>query len=166
MKRNCSNQQISTLDYISHYLVPIIAGLGDYIAIILSEKITWELAKIIIGDSFYLVIPDLYFYIWIPIVFIFFLFYTGAHKRMVPFFELVKNTLCATFYAAVATIFILYLIHNINDVSRFFIITFFLLSFILIGIIHQLIVRIFNVMDILKEPVLFIGANETTKTII
>lgn len=166
MRGNYSNQQISKLDYISHYIVPIIAGIGDYLAIILAEKITWELAKIVIGDRFNLVIPNTYFYVWIPAVFIFFLFYTGAHKRMVPFFEIIKNTLCATFYAAVATIFILYLIHSINDVSRFFVITFFIMSFILICIVHQILVSVFNKLDILKEPVLFIGANRTTYTII
>lgn len=166
MRGNYSNQQISRLDYISHYIVPIIAGIGDYLAIILAEKITWELAKIVIGDRFNLVIPNTYFYVWIPAVFIFFLFYTGAHKRMVPFFEIIKNTICATFYAAVATIFILYLIHSINDVSRFFVITFFIMSFILICIMHQILVSVFNKLDILKEPVLFIGANRTTDTII
>ena len=166
MRGNYSNQQISRLDYISHYIVPIIAGIGDYLAIILAEKITWELAKIVIGDRFNLVIPNTYFYVWIPAVFIFFLFYTGAHKRIVPFFEIIKNTLCATFYAAVATIFILYLIHSINDVSRFFVITFFIMSFILICIMHQILVSVFNKLDILKEPVLFIGANRTTDTII
>ena len=163
---NCTKEQISKLDYISHYIVPVIAGLGDYLAIVLAEKITWELAKIIIGGRFNLVIPNMYFYIWIPVVFIFFLFYTGAHRRMVPFFEIIKNTLCATFYAAVATIFILYLIHSINDVSRFFVITFFVMSFVLICIIHQILVAVFNRLDILKEPVLFIGANKTTQTII
>ena len=166
MRGNYSNQQISRLDYISHYIVPIIAGIGDYLAIILAEKITWELAKIVIGDRFNLVIPNTYFYVWIPAVFIFVLFYTGAHKRIVPFFEIIKNMLCATFYAAVATIFILYLIHSINDVSRFFVITFFIMSFILICIMHQILVSVFNKLDILKEPVLFIGANRTTDTII
>ena len=166
MRRNYSKQQISKLDYLSSYLVPIIVGLGDYIAIILAETITWELSKIVIGERFNLIIPNMYFYIWIPAVFIFFLFYSGAHRRMIPFFETIKNTLCATFYAAVATIFILYLIHSINDVSRFFVITFFIMSFILICIVHQILVLIANTLDILKEPVLFIGANETTETII
>ena len=40
------------------------------------------------------------------------------------------------------------------------------MSFILICIIHQILVAVFNKLDILKEPVLFIGANKTTKTII
>ena len=159
-------ERISKLDNIAHYIIPIITAVGDYIAIILAEKIVWELTSLILGEDFKLIIPKMYFYIWIPAVFIFFLFYANAHKRMIPHFEVIKNTFCATFYATVAAIFILYLIHSVNDLSRFFVITLFIISFILVGVIHQVLIIIFNKMDILKEPVLFIGANEQTRTII
>lgn len=159
-------ERISKLDNIAHYIIPIITAVGDYIAIILAEKIVWELTSLILGEDFKLIIPKMYFYIWIPAVFIFFLFYANAHKRMIPHFEVIKNTFCATFYAIVTAIFILYLIHSVNDLSRFFVITLFIISFILVCVIHQVLIIIFNKLDILKEPVLFIGANEQTKTII
>ena len=159
-------ERISKLDNIAHYIIPIITAVGDYIAIILAEKIVWELTSLILGEDFKLIIPKMYFYIWIPAVFIFFLFYANAHKRMIPHFEVIKNTFCATFYATVAAIFILYLIHSVNDLSRFFVITLFIISFILVCVIHQVLIIIFNKLDILKEPVLFIGANEQTRTII
>lgn len=159
-------ERISNLDRIAHYIIPIITAVGDYMAIVLAEKIVWELTYFVLGEKFNLIIPKMYFYIWIPAVFIFFLFYTNAHKRMIPYFEVIKNTFCATFYATVAAIFILYLIHSVNDLSRFFVITLFIISFILVCIIHQVLIIIFNKLDILKEPVLFIGANEQTKTII
>lgn len=159
-------ERISKLDNIAHYIIPIITAVGDYIAIVLAEKIVWELTSLILGEDFKLIIPKMYFYIWIPAVFIFFLFYTNAHKRMIPHFEVIKNTFCAIFYATVMAIFILYLIHSVNDLSRFFVITLFIISFILISVIHQVLIIIFNKMDILKEPALFIGANEQTRTII
>lgn len=159
-------ERISKLDNIAHYIIPIITAVGDYIAIILAEKIVWELTSLILGEDFKLIIPKMYFYIWIPAVFIFFLFYANAHKRMIPHFEVIKNTFCAIFYATVAEIFILYLIHSVNDLSRFFVITLFIISFILVCVIHQVLIIIFNKLDILKEPVLFIGANEQTRTII
>ena len=159
-------ERISKLDNIAHYIIPIITAVGDYIAIILAEKIVWELTSLILGEDFKLIIPKMYFYIWIPAVFIFFLFYANAHKRMIPHFEVIKNTFCAIFYATVAAIFILYLIHSVNDLSRFFVITLFIISFILVCVIHQVLIIIFNKLDILKESVLFIGANEQTRTII
>ncbi|WP_304153473.1 undecaprenyl-phosphate galactose phosphotransferase WbaP [Megamonas hypermegale] len=166
MKNEFLQEKAVKSDYIAHYITPLIAAVGDYIAIILAEKAVYELTKFVLGESFKLIIPNAYFYFWIPAVFIFFLFNAGAHKRMVPFFEIVKNTLCGTFYATVSAIFILYLAHSINDLSRFFVIMFFVMSFIFICVIHQILVIVFNKLDILKEPVLFIGANNTTKTII
>lgn len=166
MNEEFLQERISNLDRRAHYIIPLITAVGDYIAIVLAEKIVWELTKFVLGENFNLIIPKMYFYIWIPAVFIFFLFYANAHKRMIPYFEVIKNTFCAIFYATVAAIFILYLIHSVNDLSRFFVITLFIISFILVCVIHQVLIIIFNKMDILKEPVLFIGANEQTKIII
>ena len=166
MDKNFTKEQISKLDLMSHYIIPLIRGVGDYIAIIIAEKFVWEIAKFILGDSFNLIIPNVYFYFWIPAVFIFFLFSMNVHKRMIPFFEVVKNTLCATFYATVAAIFILYLIHSINDLSRLFVILLFAVSFILVCLVQQILVMVFDRLNILKEPVLFIGENITTQKII
>ena len=128
MDRDFTKERILKLDLVSHYIIPLIMGIGDYTAIVLAEKSVWEITKFILGDKFNLIIPNTYFYFWIPAVFIFFLFFTGAHKRMIPFFEVVKNTLCGIFYATVVAIFILYLLHSINDLSRFFVILLFLMS--------------------------------------
>ena len=166
MDKDFAKERISKLDLMSHYIIPLIRGIGDYIAIIMAEKFVWEIAKFILGDSFNLIIPNMYFYFWIPAVFIFFLFSKNAHKRMIPFFEVVKNTLYAIFYATVAAIFILYLIHSINDLSRLFVILLFVVSFIFVCLVQQLLVAVFDRLNILKEPVLFIGANITTQKII
>lgn len=167
MDRNCSRQRISRLDYISHYIVPIIAGIGDYLAIISAEKITWELAKVVIGDRFNLIIPNTYFYVWIPAVFIFFLFYTGAHRQMVPYWEIIKNILYANFYSILLFIFFLYLSHqNATMISRLYVALFFIISFISLCLVRNLIIDVCNKLNILKEPVIFIGAGKTTEKII
>ena len=166
MDRDFTKERILKLDLVSHYIIPLIMGIGDYTAIVLAEKSVWEITKFILSNKFNLIIPNTYFYFWIPAVFIFFLFFTGAHKRMIPFFEVVKNTLCGIFYATVAAIFILYLLHSINDLSRLFVILLFLMSFILVCIVQQLLIAVFNRLNVLKEPVLFIGANATTQKII
>ena len=84
MNEEFLQERISNLDRIAHYIIPIITAVGDYIAIVLAEKIVWELTKFVLGENFNLIIPKMYFYIWIPAVFIFFLFYANAHKRMIP----------------------------------------------------------------------------------
>ena len=141
-------EQAVKSDYIAHYIIPVITVIGDYIAIILSEKLVWELTNFILEDKFNLVIPKMYFYFWIPAVFIFFLFKAGAHKRMIPYFETVKNIFCAVFYATVAAIFILYLIHSINDLSRMFVIMLFIMSCFFICVVNQIIVAVCNKINI------------------
>ena len=157
---------VSNWDYHSIYILPIICIIGDYIAIVLSEKIALSLCNVILGEYYSFHIPLLYFYLWIPLIYLFFIFYTGGHKRMIPFWETIKNIFYANFYSIVVAIFILYLVHRVDNISRAFILLFFILSFILLCIIKQIIVKIFNRLDIGKEPVIFIGAGDTATKII
>ena len=167
MNEEFLQERISNLDRIAHYIIPLITAVGDYIAIVLAEKIVWELTKFVLGENFNLIIPKMYFYIWIPAVFIFFLFYANAHKRMIPYFEVIKNTFCATFYATVAAIFILYLIHeDITRISRLYVALLFIFSLIFLYGIRQIIIFICNYLDILKEPVIFIGGGKVTEAVI
>lgn len=154
------------LDYLSPYILPILLGIGDYLGILIAEKLTLSICYAIFPNSFGLTIPKLYFFIWIPAIFLFFLFYVGAHRRMIPFWEVIKNFFYASFYSTVASIFILYLMHRVNELSRLYVVLFFIISFILLCAIRQILVCICNHLDILKEPIIFIGANEVTETII
>ena len=157
-------EKLFKVDYIYGYILPFLVALGDYIAIILSEKIILGMHFIFFKDDFY--IPIIYFYLWIPTIFIFFLFYTGGHKRMIPFWEVMKNIFYADFYSVIISIFILYLIHQESNISQFYMILFLIIPFITIYLMRQLLVFICNKLDILREPVIFVGAGKTTETII
>ena len=162
-----SKEHITKIDTISPYILPVLVSIGDYLAIVLSETLAFHLCDLITPYKFYLDIPRAYFYIWIPAVFIFFLFYAGANKRMTPYWEVIKNILSANFYSIIAAIFILYLIHeDITRISRLYVISLFILAFIFICIIRRIIIGICNYMDILKEPVIFIGGGKVTEAII
>ena len=164
MNENKIAKSISRLDYSSYYLLPFIAAFNDYIAIVLAEKLSLSIHDLFFKTNF--IVPDAYFYLWIPAVFIFFMFYTGAHRRMIPFWETVRNTFYASFYSIVASIFMLYLISKADTISRFYLAVMFILSFLLLCAVRQLFVSIFNKLDIMKEPVIFIGAGMTTEHII
>ena len=159
--------KISLMDRLSSKILPFIVTIGDYIAIILAENIVLNICSYINPDKFYVHIPNIYLYLWVPAVFIFFLFYAGAHKKMLPYWEIIKNIFCANFYSVIASIFMLYLIHeNINRISRLYVVLLFLFSFILLCLMRKLLVYICNRMNILKEPVIFIGGGKTAETII
>ncbi len=157
-------ESISKLDYSSYYLLPFIVAAGDYIAVIIAEKLALELHHAIFISKF--IIPDAYFYFWIPLVSIFFMFFTGAHKRLIPFWEVMRNTFYANLYSIIVSIFTLYLMGVVVGISRFYLAVFFILSFMLLCTARQILISICNKFDIMKEPVIFIGAGMTTEKII
>lgn len=161
-----NNNIRSKLDYLSPYILPFLLGLGDYLGIVIAEKLTLSICYAIFPNDFQLIIPKLYFWVWIPAIFLFFLFYVGAHRRMIPFWEVIKNFFYASFYSTVASIFILYLMHRVSELSRLYVVLFFIMSFVILCIIRQILVYICNRLDTMKEPIIFIGANEITEAII
>ena len=160
-------KRVSNWNYISLYILPFIVILSDYIAIILAETLTLKFCEYLMPQKFNLDIPLSYYYIWVPIVFIFFLIYTGAHKRMIPFWEVIKNIFCANFYSTIIAIFILYLIHeDLRLISRLYIIILFVMTFICLCFVRQILVYICNYLNIFKEPVIVIGASKTAESLI
>ena len=160
-------KRVSNWNYISLYILPFIVILSYYIAIILAETLTLKFCEYLMPQKFNLDIPLSYYYIWVPIVFIFFLIYTGAHKRMIPFWDVIKNIFCANFYSTIIAIFILYLIHeDLRLISRLYIIILFVMTFICLCFVRQILVYICNYLNIFKESVIVIGASKTAESLI
>lgn len=159
--------QIAKVNNISPYILPLLVTAGDYLAIILAETIALHLCDAITPYKFHINIPNDYFYLWVPAVFIFFLFFADTHKRMLPYWETIKNIFYANFYSIIAVIFILYLIHeDVSQISRLYVVSLFILTFVCICLIRQILIYICNRLDVLKEPVIFIGGGKVTETVI
>ena len=159
--------KLSLMDKLSSRILPFMVTIGDYIAIILAENIALNICSYINPGKFYVHIPNMYLYLWVPAVFIFFLFYAGTHKKMLPYWEIIRNIFCANFYSVIASIFILYLIHeDTAQISRLYVILLFFFSFILLCLMRKLLVYICNKLNIFKEPVVFIGGGKTAETVI
>ena len=158
---------ISKAKNISSYILPLLVTAGDYLAIILAETIALHLCDVITPYKFHINIPNDYFYLWVPAVFIFFLFFADTHKRMLPYWETIKNIFYANFYSIIAVIFILYLIHeDVSRISRLYVASLFVLTFACICFIRQILIYICNRLEVLKEPVIFIGGGKVTETVI
>ena len=91
MNKNFSKNRISKMNSFTSYILPVLVSAGDYVAIIMAEAVAFYLCIFFMPKDFYMDIPKSYFYLWVPAVFIFFLFYAGTHKRMVPYWEMVKK---------------------------------------------------------------------------
>ena len=96
MDNNFSKNRISKMDNIAAYRLPVIVSIGDYIAIILAEVIAFYLCNFFIPEGFHMDIPKSYFYLWVPAVFIFFLFYARHYQtiRIIEQNTNIRNLCC------------------------------------------------------------------------
>lgn len=158
--------KFSKADYISAKFLPILICVTEYIAIIIAQKISLFIQHNLpfMNGVFY--ISDLYFYVIIPFLFIFFLYYTKVNERFILYWETLQRTFYAVLYSEIFCVVILYLFKTSNYVSRAYVVIFFILAFICLCIAKQLLIKICHRLNLMKEPVIFIGAGETTKKII
>ena len=159
-------EKISKLDYYADKILPILLVAAEYIAILLAQKISliWQNNLPYRTGTFF--IPDIYFYIIIPAVYIFFMSYNKVHEKFIPFWETMQRTFYAVLYSEIFCIILLYLFKSSNYVSRAYVIMFFFVSFICLYLSRQILVKTCNRLSIFKEPVLFIGGSKTAENII
>lgn len=160
------SRKIYKIDYLSEKILPVLLVLVEYIAVLFAEKVSLIIQNNIpyTTGKFYLL--DMYFYVIIPAIYIFFIAYTKVNERFIFFWETMQRTFYASLYSGVFCIIMLYLFKSSNYVSRAYIIIFFIVSFLSIYLARQLLVKSCNRLNILKTPVLFVGNNSVTENII
>lgn len=158
--------KIYKIDYYSEKILIWLLGIVEYIAIIVAEKLSLVIQNNIpytIG-KFY--IPDVYFYIVIPAIYIFFIAHTKVNERFIFFWETMQRTFYAVLYSEIFCIITLYMFKTSEYISRSYIVIFFIMSFLSLYLFRQLLVKVCNHLNIMKTPVLFVGNGKTTEDII
>lgn len=158
--------KIYKIDYYSKKILIWLLGIVEYIAIIVAEKLSLVIQNNIpytIG-KFY--IPDVYFYIVIPAIYIFFIAHTKVNERFIFFWETMQRTFYAVLYSEIFCIITLYMFKTSEYISRSYIVIFFIMSFLSLYLFRQLLVKVCNHLNIMKTPVLFVGNGKTTEDII
>lgn len=159
-------EQIYEIDYKSDRILPILLVIVEYIAILLAEKLSLIIQNNIpytIG-KFY--IPDMFFYLVIPVIYIFFIEHTKVNERFIFFWETMQRTFYVVLYSEIFCIIALYVFKSSNYLSRSYIIIFFIMSFLSLYLFRQLLVKTCNRLNILKTPVIFVGNGKATEDII
>lgn len=167
MKYPKKKKEGTFLDYYAAYLMPVILLLSDYVAVLLAEFAAFFLRKHVIplyhGDFF---IPNAYFYIFVPSVFLLFLYYGKTHIRRMPFCEIIQQIFHAVLYSVLACIALMYFGGIAGVVSRLYVCLLGGFSFFFICAMRYSVKRLLNSLDILQEPVIFIGAGKTAEKVL
>lgn len=159
-------EKIYKIDYCSEKILALLLIIFEYVAIIVAEKISLVIQNNIpyIIGRFY--IPDIYFYLVIPAIYIFFIEHTKVNERFIFFWETMQRTFYAVLYSEIFCIIALYVFKSSSYLSRSYIVIFFMISFLSLYLFRQLLVKTCNRLNILKTPVIFVGNGKATEDII
>lgn len=154
------------MDYYSEKILVVLLLIFEYIAIIVAEKISLIIQNNIPYTAGKFYIPDIYFYLVIPAIYIFFVEHTKVNERFIFFWETMQRTFYAVLYSEIFCIIALYVFKSSNYLSRSYIVIFFVISFLSLYLFRQLLVKTCNKLNILKTPVIFVGNGKATEDII
>lgn len=159
-------EKIYKMDYYSEKILVVLLLIFEYIAIIVAEKISLIIQNNIPYTAGKFYIPDIYFYLVIPAIYIFFVEHTKVNERFIFFWETMQRTFYAVLYSEIFCIIALYVFKSSNYLSRSYIVIFFMISFLSLYLFRQLLVKTCNRLNILKTPVIFVGNGKATEDII
>lgn len=159
-------EKIYKMDYYSEKILVVLLLIFEYIAIIVAEKISLIIQNNIPYTAGKFYIPDIYFYLVIPAIYIFFVEHTKVNERFIFFWETMQRTFYAVLYSEIFCIIALYVFKSSNYLSRSYIVIFFVISFLSLYLFRQLLVKTCNKLNILKTPVIFVGNGKATEDII
>lgn len=159
-------EKIYKMDYYSEKILVVLLLIFEYIAIIVAEKISLIIQNNIPYTAGKFYIPDIYFYLVIPAIYIFFVEHTKVNERFIFFWETMQRIFYAVLYSEIFCIIALYVFKSSNYLSRSYIVIFFIISFLNLCLFRQLLVKTCNKLNILKTPVIFVGNGKETKDII
>lgn len=159
-------EKIYKMDYYSEKILVVLLLISEYIAIIVAEKISLIIQNNIPYTTGKFYIPDIYFYLVIPAIYIFFVEHTKVNERFIFFWETMQRIFYAVLYSEIFCIIALYVFKSSNYLSRSYIVIFFMISFLSLYLFRQLLVKTCNKLNILKTPVIFVGNGKVTEDII
>lgn len=165
-----TDSSMSLVNKYSSTFQPLLLLLSDYFAIIVAEWFALLGRDIVlslvgrVNDKFEL--SNFYFYLFIPLIFLVFLHWGRTYIRFLSIGEMVRKTFCSVIYSIVVSIVILFIAGKAPVVSRLFIAFLGCFVFVCVCVSRLLIRYICNRANILLEPTIIIGSDETAKRVL
>lgn len=138
---------------------------GDYMALVLAGVLSLFIRNELITRTVFHVSPA-YLYVWVPLVFMAFIFYEGLYSWRYLTYEITKKLIFASLGGIVFTVVLMFFTHVSGDVSRLFVILYGVLAYSLLCVIRVIISKMMKKMSFFQTPVLIVGAGETADVVV
>lgn len=161
---------ISFTDRYSSTLQPLLLLATDYVAIIVAEWCAVGGRDIVLdflgrkNDWFEL--NNFYFYLFVPLIFMVFLHWGRTYIRLLSIGEMIRRTFYSVIYSIVVSIVVLFIAGKAPVVSRLFIAFLGCFVFVFVCSSRLLVRYLCNRANILLEPTIIIGSDETAKRVL
>lgn len=163
MNRNYT--QAARQDAGGRLLPSLIFALGDYAALAVAGGLAVYLRNCIMTyNTFRLSMA--YLFLWLPMVFMFFIFYSGLYGRRMLIYRMVERLFFACLEGAVLSIILMFFAQVSGQVSRFFVLAYLIIAFVLLAIVRVILSKAMKKVKAFQIPVLIVGAGQTAELVV
>lgn len=163
MNRNYT--QAARQDAGGRLLPSLIFALGDYAALVVTGMLSVFLRNCIMTYSVFHV-SLLYLFLWLPMVFMFFIFYSGLYGRRILIYRMVERLFFACLEGTVLAIILMFFAHVASEVSRLFVLFYFIFAFAFMALIRVILNKAMKKVKAFQIPVLIVGAGQTAELVV
>ncbi len=163
---NIVSNKIRISNRYAYLIVPLLLALSDYCAVLCAEEISFNLRNLLIVDHGTLNIPPVIFWGITPLIYIVFLRICNLYSRNMQFWRVIAGIFKASVYAIINCVILLYIIHIAETISRLYIGFLGIFAFCLIVLFRYILKKLFDTLQVLKEPVLLMGAGKNAALIL
>ena len=158
--------KMKTSNQYAYIILPVILFLSDYCAVLCAEQLSFTLRNLLIVNHGELRVPGLIFYVITPLIYIVYLHICESYTSNKQFWRIIAGIFKASVYAIFNCVILLYIIHIAEFISRLYMGFLGIFAFLFIVLFRYIIKKLLDTLQILKEPVLLMGAGKNAALIL
>ena len=149
------------------YIYPAIFVLLDYIAVLSAEYEALFLYQLLVGmTSPIQPFSSIYWYLWIPVVFVLFLGQATAYSQMKPILNTVRDIFYGVLFSGITCLVVLFFFADSLLQHHWFMLFFMAFSLLNIYVLRYTVHKIMKTHHAFYEPILLIGAGKTSEHVL
>ena len=149
------------------YLLPLIFAAVDYLTVVLAEGCAVALRNSVdFWRHSQYEIPDAYEYVWVPLVFIVFLYLMHTYRQAQPVVDMIRRIFYALLNGLLASVLLLYLLKLTDSASRLFFVFFAVFALLFLYIGRYVLLKVLKRYQYFHEPVVLVGAGRTAERVL